>query len=369
MKFKDFYILNESGHRDELSLEDCIELYHAHCRGVDRSIYRGVKGDYGKYSIVEGQKGKRESVDTSNHYTVILDELISKESNNYPLRSGSIICSTSAEYAKRFGAVYEVIPYADNWVGVVGSQDIWELNLIREVSMKVFNDNYVRADIDADSIKQIADDIDDLSDEEFKKHFGVILSRGVDKSTEEQIRGYYSLENLGMKFAKATDLSDKSKYRNGEMWIGGKCIMIRADLVEQFYDVANGVEKGELSVYQTDSLYPQRYADVYAESKVDSDDEATTVSLDGLNLLKLKYKMEQKISVEDFFDEITKHVNPDDKDDYESELEDLLEHYKEEDFLHNILKYNGFGYITDYIKPDGFTVVNLNDVSIYIIFK
>lgn len=369
MKFKDFYILNESGHRDELSLEDCVELYHKHCKGVERSIYRGVKGDYGDYSIVEGQNGKRKSVDTSNHYTVILDELIAEKNKDYPLRSGSIICSTSAEYAKRFGTVYAVIPYAENLVGVVGKEDIWDINLIRDVSMKIFNDNYVRADIDAENIKQIADDIDDLPDDEFKKYFGDIIGRDVDESTEEQLRKYYSLENLGLKFAKASELDDKSKYKNGEMWIGGKCIMIRADLLDNFYEVANGIEKGEMSVYKTNTLYPQRYADVYAEDKIDYEDKTTTVDLDGLNLLKLKYKMEDKISVEEFFDEITKYVKPDDKDDYESELEDLLDYYKEYDYVHNILKYNGFGYIIDYIKPDGLTLMNLNGVKLYIIFR
>lgn len=87
------------------------------------SIYRGMRKNFG-YGIIDPKSSpERRSSNTSNHTTLLMDNLPSWK--GYPKRSQSIICSTQLSYARSYGYVYYIYPSDACKFGVVDSGDVW----------------------------------------------------------------------------------------------------------------------------------------------------------------------------------------------------------------------------------------------------
>lgn len=155
MKFKQFKLILESDkkedkdphpmfkdmshYRKQIESEDeIIKLIKEKC-DVKNYLYRGFEDD-GDYYIIDGSKGKRVSKNTSNYYTVIIDEIFKSGTSykDYPLRSESIICSTSKTTAGHYGNVYVVLPFKGVDIGYIGTDDIWRTDIeIGEYEFKI----------------------------------------------------------------------------------------------------------------------------------------------------------------------------------------------------------------------------------------
>ncbi len=87
-------------------------------------IYRGVEdlNDYECY-IIEPAKFNRESRNTLNHYTLLMDNLPSWK--NYPKRSKSIICTTDYNGTTNYGRRFRVIPETSSMIGICSKGDLW----------------------------------------------------------------------------------------------------------------------------------------------------------------------------------------------------------------------------------------------------
>lgn len=155
MKFKQYKLILESEqkkdndphplfkdmshYRKEIeNVDDVVKLIKEKC-DVKNYLYRGFEDD-GDYYIIDGSKGERVSKNTTNYYTLILDQIFATGSayKNYPLRSKSIICSTSKKTASHYGNVYVVLPFKGVDIGYIGSDDIWNSDIeIGEMNFKL----------------------------------------------------------------------------------------------------------------------------------------------------------------------------------------------------------------------------------------
>jgi len=87
-------------------------------------IYRGVEDmDIDSCYFVEPAKFERESRNTSNYYTLLMDNF--KSWKNYPKRSKSIICTTDIFYTNSFGSPNRVIPESRSMIGICPKDDLW----------------------------------------------------------------------------------------------------------------------------------------------------------------------------------------------------------------------------------------------------
>lgn len=142
MKFKQYKLIIESDKKEDKdphplfkdmshyrkkidSEDEIVKLIREKC-DISNYLYRGFEDD-GDYYIIDGSKGKRVSKNTTNYYTVILDHIFKNEPQykGFPLRSESIICSTSKKTASNYGNVYVILPFKGVDIGYIGSDDIW----------------------------------------------------------------------------------------------------------------------------------------------------------------------------------------------------------------------------------------------------
>lgn len=86
-------------------------------------IYRGKKTNF-LFDYTDPSKGKpRVSRNTSNHMTLLMDNLPSWK--GWPKRSRSLICTTRAAKTVAYGKTYVVLPEDNVKMGVCYGSDIW----------------------------------------------------------------------------------------------------------------------------------------------------------------------------------------------------------------------------------------------------
>jgi len=89
-------------------------------------IYKGIEEhSHGQILYSDSSKYLRSSANTSNYYTILIDNFLNPW-KQYPKRSRSFICSTSEDYAEAYGQVYQVYPIGDPIIGFCPQRDIWE---------------------------------------------------------------------------------------------------------------------------------------------------------------------------------------------------------------------------------------------------
>jgi hypothetical protein len=126
---------------DEMDLDAAIKIINTKCKDAfwmihsNTPFYRGDPNvpesvdDMG-FAIADPSKTERKSANTTNHYTVILDNIHSMR--EYPKRSKSFICTTSRLKARDFakqGNPYVIIPFDKVDIGVVNSSDLWDTEI------------------------------------------------------------------------------------------------------------------------------------------------------------------------------------------------------------------------------------------------
>ena len=112
-----------------ITKEQAISIVHKNCRYYTRksqSIYRGLGMQTDAFALlVQPSKYERESANTANYYTLLIDN--SPKWINYPKRSKSIVCSTSYDTARGYGmTTCYVIPFRSANIGICSESDIWE---------------------------------------------------------------------------------------------------------------------------------------------------------------------------------------------------------------------------------------------------
>jgi hypothetical protein len=129
MKFKS-YLLTE-GRSKTLQEKEFIKLlksdYTDAVKMLDKKngiIYRGLNGS-DTFMITDPRKGKlRRSANTSNEYTLLVDNL--PEWKDYPKRGRSLICTTNKYYAGGYGSLRIVLPKNGANLGLCYREDFWD---------------------------------------------------------------------------------------------------------------------------------------------------------------------------------------------------------------------------------------------------
>ena len=238
MKLSEIKLLTEA-YREKISGGTAVELLRKHCRDAlktfDTPIVRGMKSD-GRWQLITGEDGGRESANTTNHYTVIMDEVLPPE---FPRRSKSIICASYANriYAGDFGTRYAIFPFDRVKIGVAPEYDLWntEITLGRETNRIVkWNRIFTDADITADSYKSILSQLEDIRAN--PRPVGKVpelqfMLNDMDDDLDKMLRTAYTRP------FKVTTTADPI-YNPGshEVWISGKCVAIEFEYFLEMKD-------------------------------------------------------------------------------------------------------------------------------------
>lgn len=248
-----------SKYKTLVSSQKAKELLDRYCKDAYESrftpIVRGMSAMLNGFGIIQGDKGHRKSANTSNEYTLILDHTLG--SKGYPLRSKSIICGNykNKHYASEYGdKLFAIIPFDDVAIGVVPHYDIW---LVRTTlfgcndSLENLNEKIVR------TIKGIIPDYDiknfnDLTEKfysvivKLKKErdynntmFEVFKKAKSVKSLQDVVNEFeraYSEDALKMKLATTKEHHVYNDGREHELWIGGPCVAIEAQLYNNMFE-------------------------------------------------------------------------------------------------------------------------------------
>lgn len=360
---------NQASYRKNISVDEAINILMTKCSKSRKSkIYRGVSSSgYTLCNVIEGQKGGRQSRHTTNYYTVILDELLKEKGSQYPLRSKSIIATSWDAYARDYGDLYCIIPYDDVIIGTLPVKDIWNTELVDGRSITQINDRFEELGIKADSIKGIAKQIESLDDDKFK----IIdwLFKGRD-DIEGQIRKIYSLDNFGIEFVSASDYETS----NGEVWIGGACLMIKYSLYENI--LRHISSKNFTIVKKSNELGVKDYADEFIS--VPNTDESfkksanfNVLDMDKLNIQPIKYKINDKVDAIEFYKYLLTYM---DKSHSKSLMGDIISAVDGDTDKYELkVLFDAFSMeFENYFKHfnvDGFEIAGVGDEKHYILKK
>ena len=91
---------------------------------LDFPIWRGFRDIYEEYYYLDPSTGVRKSQNTSNHYTILMDN--SPYMKGWPKRSNSFISSSGTRYAGGFGEMYMLVPYNGTKIAVCPDTDFWD---------------------------------------------------------------------------------------------------------------------------------------------------------------------------------------------------------------------------------------------------
>lgn len=132
--------INE-GRSKSITIEEAIKLLWENCRDFIKNgsvVYRGIYDARDTALIVSPANFVRKSRNTSNFYTLLMDNLPAWK--KYPKRSKSIICATNRNYAEDMGESYRVFPFDGSKIGVCPEDDLWGSFILDIDSLEVFND-------------------------------------------------------------------------------------------------------------------------------------------------------------------------------------------------------------------------------------
>lgn len=101
--------------------ENCSDAIQA--MREDKFIYKGFGNSRGNFLLTDPTLKERKSANTTNQYTLLLDNLPAWK--EYPNRSKSLICTTSSSVAETYGETYLVVPFNGAKIGVCPDEDVW----------------------------------------------------------------------------------------------------------------------------------------------------------------------------------------------------------------------------------------------------
>jgi len=228
-------------YKTDLAEEEVWKLLNKHCKDAigQLPIVRGMNPFENGYGLIHGAAGKRQSANTSNHYTVILDAVLPKE---FPKRSASIIAANwkNRKYAAGYGEPYAIVPYDGVTIGVCPGRDIFET----EISLSNHPRSMART---INRWNNFYND-NDITDKSFPKlisDFKALLGRrdilDLDpKTIKETIAKAYAEQ---FKLATTATSGIYNDGKEHELWIGGKCIAVDMMLYRSVMRNAKGVRK------------------------------------------------------------------------------------------------------------------------------
>lgn len=238
--FKKF--LFEKYSKEPIALADIEKLLAEKCSEFMRTsanypILRGMNGAKSAY-LVNGETGVRKSVNTTNHYTVILDEFLPKL--GYPKRSASLICGTYANksYVSSYGTIFAIIPFNGVKIGVCPEFDVFETKITlfnHTANISKWNDTFDFSNIRDENFKALTKDISEASFninklEPLTKFMRKAqITNKTESEIAELLKVAYTPPEADFSLETPSTLSNLN-LKQREVWIGGKCIAVNLSL-------------------------------------------------------------------------------------------------------------------------------------------
>lgn len=238
MKLSEIKLLTEA-YREKISGDTAVDLLRKHCRDAlksfDTPIVRGMNPD-GRWQLITGEDGGRGSANTTNHYTVIMDEVLPPE---FPRRSKSIICASYANriYAADFGTRYAIFPFDGVKIGVAPEYDLWDTKITlgrEEFKIVKWNRIFQEAGLPSDSYKSFLTQLEELRANPRPAGSAPQLQYylpDMEDDLDKMFRREYT------RHFKVTTTADPI-YNPGshEVWISGKCVAIEFEYFLEMKD-------------------------------------------------------------------------------------------------------------------------------------
>lgn len=204
---------------------EALEIYQNH--GV--CIYRGATFN-GPFILKKPSQGSRVSANTSNHYTLLIDNLPCWK--GYPKRSKSLVCSFDYYVAESYGSTtYNVFPYNGSTIGICPHGDLWtSFESIGISYLDQFN-NHLRdlglVDTSWNALVKSSKRLDKNKKNLEVEHTEKILKDYVDSMYTfiDYMNIYFNPNKNGFKKVK-TDSIMSVNFHGSEMWTDGDCLLI-----------------------------------------------------------------------------------------------------------------------------------------------
>src|SRR5574343_264616 len=236
------FLLNESRSK-AISQDDMIKListkysdsFEAAKNGI--LMYRGLRTSSSLTLLVKPSTSEtdRRSANTSNHYTLLMDNLPCWK--DYPKRSKSLICTTSIGTATGYGRVFVVLPANEAKIAVCPTYEIWRSFIPKIRRMDDFNDLFMRLGIDDTSWNGFVSDVKYQIDKALKKNdYNVLTLLEITGFFEDDVikiremglinflNEYLDPKKYNFKLEKMS--SNISIPKRREIWTDSDCILI-----------------------------------------------------------------------------------------------------------------------------------------------
>ena len=251
--FKDFLLESAVSKQPEytgLEVKDAVKLLNAKCKNAlwmlneNKPFYRGFrqadlkfKLDKTGFAKVDTSATERQSQNTTNYYTVLLDN--NPNMKDYPKRSRSFVGSTDGAMARSYsngsldGVAAIMIPTDTAGIGIVNKSDIWGTNITlfgSKDDIRSFNNDFADMGIAAkmESFK-LFDRLTAANDSATLAKFKKVFQKPVDFSEKgflDQVFEAYSPENTGFTTATTATFQSQLKMSKSEVWVGGEVVLI-----------------------------------------------------------------------------------------------------------------------------------------------
>ena len=236
-----------------LDAEKAFRMAIENCRDAEswilnnKPLWRSMSGGVSKTgcAVVDTSATERKSENTTNYYTMILDN--NPYCEEFPKRSRSFICSTSRYRAEAFsGELFALLPFDKVKMGVVHDTDMWDVNI--ELFGKVraidtFNSYFRHMDLEPtlesfehfDKMLKQEEPNDEKAAFETEFHLFGEKAKLHEREFLHSVWEAYSPKNTG--FSIATTKSAELP-KDSEIWVGGKCMIFSAERWEEFRRLA-----------------------------------------------------------------------------------------------------------------------------------
>lgn len=212
-------------------------------------IFKGIPGMKKEFFLYDSSTVERTSANTNNFYTLFMSKY-SPEWAKLPPRNKSVICSSSYEMARGYGTPFQIFPFNGTKIGVCPEDDLWMSfgkSGIKDLSD--FNDQM------AVLMTRIFANRDTFSYFDVKKINVVIannieqfLKMTIDSETMPKMPQWFT-PFIGKTVGEAVNALLSPKYfkllntrsyfseiiENKEVWFSGKCIIVRQDLIQKYF--------------------------------------------------------------------------------------------------------------------------------------
>ena len=234
---------------DETNLAKAVALFKGNCSEslalINSPIWRGMTNHTQNFLVIDPSTGVRQSENTTNHYTEIIDN--SPYMVGWPKRSKSLICSSDPSTADSYGHLYAIFPFNGVKIAVCPGSDMWHTPIDLEDrfpdytgwgQLSSLNSYLERKLMLPGSYQQMVDKV--TNDEHWRVE---VLSQHTNMPPEEllpYLQKKLSPEVAGFRLMGIREFAAANTFT--ECWISGPVLAVAEDYLDPLRDAIKGLK-------------------------------------------------------------------------------------------------------------------------------